>query len=94
LNEEIFNEITTSNINIAALTGYLAEFDSATSDRQVAIFIEYSNLDITNEVRKAQNLNEWREQMSVIGIDPTDDRGVNAILDRISTSTPTTSDSN
>jgi len=92
LNEEIANEVFISNTNITVLTGFLAEFDSATSERQVEIFIEYSNLDITNEVRKAQNLNEWRDQMSIIGIDPTDTRGLDAIIDRQSTTTATTTE--
>ncbi len=91
LNEEIANEIFISNDNITALTSLLTEYDSATSDRQIAIFIEYSNLDITDDGRKSRNLNEWREQMSLIGIDPVDSRGLNAVLDRLSTTTATSS---
>ena len=92
LNEEIADEIFTSNANITALTNLLAEFDNATTDRQIEIFIEYSNLDITNEVRKVQNLDDWREQMTIIGIDPTDTRGIDAIIERQSTSTATTTE--
>jgi hypothetical protein len=90
LSDEITAEILTSNINVTTLTNYLTEFDTASIDRQVEIFIEYSNLNITNVVRKEQNLTDWREQMTLIGIDPRDTRGVDAILENLETATPDT----
>ena len=93
LNEEIFVEVQRSNNNIIALTQYVAEFDTASTSRQVEIFVEYSNLDITNEVRKAQNLADWQSQMSLLGIDPTDRRGLEEIIksQNAATTTSTTS---
>ncbi len=86
LAEEITDEVEKSSTNITALTGYLAEFDTADSERQVELFIEYSNLPITNDVRKAQNLEDWREQMRLIGLNPLDDRGIEEILEAASSS--------
>jgi hypothetical protein len=83
LNEEISNEITRSNQHIITLTAFLAEYDSATTDRKVEIFIEFSQLNLTSGVRKAQNQADWKEQMALIGIDPTDNRGVTEILNSI-----------
>jgi hypothetical protein len=83
LSEEISNEVTRSNQHIMTLTSFIAEYDDATTDQKVEIFIEYSQLNLTNDVRKAQNLAGWKEQMSLIGIDPTDDRGVTEILNKL-----------
>ncbi|MFT5832002.1 MAG: hypothetical protein ACI9SY_000383 [Candidatus Paceibacteria bacterium] len=80
LNEEINNEVTRSNQNIITLTPFLAEYNEATTERRVEIFIEYSQLNLTNDVRKAQNLADWREQMSLIGINPLDNRGFDEII--------------
>jgi hypothetical protein len=83
LSEEISNEVTRSNQHIITLTSFIAEYDDATTDQKVEIFIEYSQLNLTNDVRKAQNLADWKKQMSLIGIDPTDDRGVTEILNKL-----------
>jgi hypothetical protein len=83
LSEEISNEVTRSNQHIITLTSFIAEYDDATTNQKVEIFIEYSQLNLTNDVRKAQNLADWKEQMSLIGIDPTDDRGVTEILNKL-----------
>ncbi len=90
LNEEIFVEVQRSNNIIIALTQYVAEFDTASTSRQVEIFVEYSNLDITSEIRKAQNIADWQSQMSLLGIDPTDRRGLEEIIKSQNAATTTT----
>jgi hypothetical protein len=83
LSEEISNEVTRSNQHIITLTSFLTEYDEATTEREAEIFAEYSQLNLTDDLRKAENLADWKEQMSLIGIDPTDNRGVNEILNSI-----------
>jgi len=80
ISDEITDEIERTNISISTLTQYVAEFDLASTTRRVEIFVDYSNLNRTSGIRKAQNIAEWQEQLSLLGIDPRDTRAIDEII--------------
>jgi len=68
INGEIFAEVQKSDNIINELTLLMAESDTASPSRQVEIFTEYRNLNITSELRKIQNIADWQRQLSQVGI--------------------------